>query len=147
MAALSLSTKSPLLWEKSPLGLSDEGEEVAKKINADKVINDHWDNLCKLVYERNPTDAYEIQQACFFVTSSHMPSVLTKEELHKVREVAFQQGRSLELILNVFAILLRDKLLKEKGLAGAYLDKIDKAKNKKQIDPKKRLNKTKTKPK
>ena len=32
MAALSLSTKSPLLWGKSPLGLSDEGEEVAKKI-------------------------------------------------------------------------------------------------------------------
>ncbi len=46
----------------SPISLSEKGNNVAKEINADKIIEHHKDDLIKKVRNKNPKTAYEKQK-------------------------------------------------------------------------------------
>lgn len=52
-----------------------------------------------------------------------MPNLLTDEEMEMIKDEAFKQGVSLDDILFIFGIILRDQILEKRSLSIEDIDK------------------------
>ncbi len=97
-----------LLKSQSPLQLSDEGEKISKKIQADVVFENNKKKLIN--YMRFPyTNDYDIQQDAFYhILQENFIKTLEQKELIKIKQVAFQESLSFSEILMVLKVFLRD---------------------------------------
>ena len=108
---------------RSPIGLTDEGEEVASEINAREIFDKNFKKLVDKVYEENPQTAYDIQTVSFRLASDALHAMLTLEEMNRLKQSAFNRGFPLPHIWIIFGIYLRDRILSDKGIAPSDLDK------------------------
>ena len=102
---------SPMVISKSPLRLSELGKTVSEKITAQAWVEKVEDALNEEVKGK---DAYEIQDFCFkYVKNTDQ---YNDKEREAIRHTAYKLGVKAEDVLEVLAIELRDKLLKNAGL-------------------------------
>ncbi len=95
----------------SPLRLTEQGQEVAKKLNATDWAEKTAEILKNEVADK---EAYNIQEFCFVYASRD--ENYADNELKSILEYAYSNGVPKENVQSVFGIELRDKLLKMKGL-------------------------------
>lgn len=134
---VSLSTKVDLIYQivnpnsptkaGSPIKLTPIGDEIVSKISANVTLQKYLDKLVAAVEEMKPKNAYDVQMASFDVAKSALVRMLDEQELSKVKDEAVKRGILIEDVMSVFGVLLRNHVLKIKGMAIADVDTHDPA--------------------
>lgn len=104
--------KSRLVESKSPFTLTALGQDVAKYINADNIVRKYGS---RVEIGENATP-YEIQNSSFQFAEKELPNLLDTVDKRIVQKIAYEKGISLEEIMKVVGIKLRDKILLERDL-------------------------------
>jgi hypothetical protein len=130
---ISIQTKLDLIYQysnpnatvrsTSPANLTIIGHEIVKKINAEDIFRKHAIKLIGIVEGKGPQNAYDIQRVAFDVCKKEFLNLLNENELKVVKEEAFSRGLLVEDIMAVFGILLRNKILEDKKIPIADVDK------------------------
>ena len=110
---------------KSPVSLSPKGEEVSEKINAVQKIANHWPEIKNLVGVDNILNPYDIQTIVMDKAQKCFDGLFTEQEKSEIKLYAFNVGMNLMEIYPVLGIIIRDKLLREKGINVNDIDKHD----------------------
>jgi hypothetical protein len=132
-AVVELRTKVDLIYRntnpsspvasRSPLSLTDIGQQIAAKINANEILDKNYDKLSKDVELKNGKNPYDIQLASMLVAKEDVLNLLNEQELILVKQEAFSRGLLVEDVTAVFGILLRDRIFTEKNIPIAEVDK------------------------
>lgn len=107
----------------SPISLTAVGEDIVRKIHANDIFTLYVKKLVSLVEGKNPKNAYDIQQASFEVAKKDLMNLLNEEQLKAVKQEAFSRGILVEDVLGVFGVLLRNKILADKNIPIAEVDR------------------------
>jgi hypothetical protein len=123
---MDLVNKKPALKSKSPISLTEYGEELAKEIDAEKRIARNWENITRFLDSNiNSRNAYDIQTFCIDQASVNLDRLFNKEDMDEVKMVAFRKGNTLFLYGQVIGVLIRDAYFKYKGIDVLEVDKYD----------------------
>ena len=114
--------KSPVITE-SPARLSETGKEIAKAINAERILNKNKEFFKNLINASPPNNAYDLQQIYFRVVEEQLQGLLDDKELQTAKKESLKHGIPLENSLSIIAVLLRDCLVKEYGWTDIDIDK------------------------
>jgi hypothetical protein len=122
--------KKGLSQSRSPISLTDEGIKVSKELDAEGMIARNWDKIYADL-EKNVPDknAYDIQEYCMKMAVVYPERILEKADIDKLKLRAFNEGDILGYYAPVFALPIRDKYLKIKGIDIGDVDKHDPNKN------------------
>lgn len=130
---ISIQTKVDLIYSlvnpnsptraASPISLTPVGHEIVTAISAEDIFKAHAVKLAAIVEGRNPKNAYDIQQISFDVAKKEFFNLLNENELRMVKEQAFKRGILAEDVMTVFGVLLRNKILADKNIPIAEVDK------------------------
>ena len=115
------SPYSSLTKRKSPITLSEKGEELLKKSGADKFVLENTNKFVEAIKARNPKTAYDVQA----ISREVLQSFQDHEEFNPFKDFAFKEGLDLEPIFIVMSIFLRDIALPLLGFKYEELDKTD----------------------
>ena len=107
----------------SSANLTSVGREIVASIKAEDIFKTHSVKLIAMVEAKKPQNAYDIQQCSFNVAKREFLSLLNEEQLRIVKDEAFKRGILVEDVLAVFGILLRNKILEDKAIPIADVDK------------------------
>lgn len=106
----------------SPISLTDSGKEIAAKISADAILSKCSVKLKREVENTRPKNAYDIQVASMAVAREKMLSCLDDNEITIIKDEAYKRGLLVEDIFNIFGVLLRNEILKDKDIPVAEVD-------------------------
>lgn len=96
---------------KSPISLSSKGKELLEKSEGKKFIDDDKKNLIKKIKDRNPKSPYDVQELAKEIVSS----LKNEEKFTPLKNYAFKEGLSLDVIITVMSVYLRDLAIPEFG--------------------------------
>lgn len=129
---IELKTKVDLIYDNtnprrtvaamSPISLTDIGNQIVAKIEANKILEKYILKLTKEVESKNPKNAYDIQMAAMEVAKGKMITFLNEEELNAIKQEAYSRGIIVQDILAVFGVLLRNHILNQKGMPISDVD-------------------------
>lgn len=130
---IELKTKVDLIYQNtnpnklvaahSPISLTTIGEEVSKKINAEKILRSHLKTLIHEVEKETPRNAYDIQIVSMNVAKEKLLPLLNESELNAIKDEAFARGLLVEDVMSIFGVLLRNSVLHQKNIPIADVDK------------------------
>lgn len=130
---IELKTKVDLIYQNtnpnklvashSPMSLTAEGKEMSAAIKAEEILKTHLISLIQEVELEKPKNAYDIQVASMKVTKDKMLSLISEDNLNAIKDEAFSKGILVEDVMPVFGVLLRNEILKKKGIPVADVDK------------------------
>jgi hypothetical protein len=113
----------PLSQAKSPIALTELGNKISEELEANKMIISSWDMIYSDLEEHTAgQNAYDIQQYCIETATVDLSRFISKADLDKVKMYAFRNGKSLAYYAPVFAIPIRDRYLKQKGINISEVD-------------------------
>ncbi len=101
--------QTPVTRAQSPISLTEVGEDLAKYINADNLVNKYHDS----VTIPDNVSAYEIQEICFNFTKNELFELLDPVEKSVVRKIAYDKGRTIQELMEIVGVKLRDYFLQE----------------------------------
>jgi hypothetical protein len=113
----------PLVASASPIAITPHGLEISKSVGADAIFARYADRLCAMVEKSSPANAYDIQVTSMDVARDHLMDMLDANEVNTIKNEAFLKGLLVEDILGIFGVLLRDRILADKGIPVAEVDK------------------------
>ncbi len=118
--------KNILTKRKSPISLTDIGEQYSKDLNAPSIIANHWQDILNKLNSTLIADAtaYDIQVISFNI-GDDFQNYFTKEELTKLKDHAFNAGYTIDIYGRLFGIIIRDKILQMRGIDVTEVDKDD----------------------
>lgn len=108
---------------KSPLSLSDIGSVIAKDLDIVQKVGTHWNEIVVKIEEKNPSNPYDVQIVAMEGAEQYFSTIFSKEEQEGVKLYAYQHGNNLREITPIIGIIIRDKYLKEKGIATEEIDR------------------------
>lgn len=111
-APLDMQYSQQIAEAKSPVVLTAKGRKIAEALNAQHFIEKYHHK----VQVPEDADELQIQEVCFNFVSCGFMSEVTGDELTLIRKEIYNQGGKIGNILIIFAILLRDKFLEDRGL-------------------------------
>ena len=114
--------KTPLVKSFSPIVLTDAGLEASASIGFELLLKREFLKLSGLVEEKSPKNAYDIQVESMRVASEQFLGVLNDIELLNAKEYAYSKGLRLEDLSSVLGVLLRNEILKSKGISVSEVD-------------------------
>jgi len=130
-----LETKIQLIYENtnpkrafmssSPIRLTDFGHDLFGKIGGEKMFPKYIAKLQESVENENPNHPYDIQMIAMNVAKSVLPKIASADDVNAVKQQAFENGILDEDIWGIFGVLLRDKILEERGMPISDVDKHD----------------------
>ena len=130
---IELKTKVDLIYQNtnpnklvaahSPISLTTIGEEVSKKINAEKILRSHLKTVIHEVEKETPRNAYDIQIVSMNVAKEKLLPLLNESELNAIKDEAFARGLLVEDVMSIFGVLLRNSVLHQKNIPIADVDK------------------------
>ncbi len=116
---------NPFAQSQSPIALTSDGLEIAKKINVDETIDRLYSNFLALVEKKAPKTAYDIQECSFSVVREFILNELNEQELNALKNEAFNKGMPLDSFIIIYSIKLRDRILAEKNIPIVDIDTHD----------------------
>lgn len=129
---IAISTKVDLIYglvnpnamvrSHSPISLTQKGEETAASINASALLTKYYARLKGEIDDSDPQNAYDIQKYAMLVAKEKLVNFMSANEINTIKESAYRQGVLVEDIMSILGVLLRDKILIEKGIPVAEVD-------------------------
>ena len=100
----------------SPLVLNEQGKRIAREIEANLIYERC--NIDKSIFDTldNP---FDIQEKAFeMFNKENYQTVMDKKDIRTCKVKAYNEGQIISEITIIFAIYLRDQIIKEKRLNG-----------------------------
>ncbi len=91
----------------SPLKLTEYGEELSKKISAEKFIEDNEIILFSWMDAKNTKTSYDVQVASKKIIEENLSNPI----MNNFKQFAYNEPIDMDIILNVVSIILRDRYL------------------------------------
>lgn len=109
-------------WQRqSPVSLTPSGEKLLKDSGGHDFVAFNLQELSSKVDDAKPKTAYDVQEQ-----SQKVLQVLRDDDrFNTIKDYAFKEGMALEVIIQVMALYLRDRILAAKGLDVKDIDKDD----------------------
>ena len=117
------SRPSSVAESKSPLSLNSNGEKLAKELDAEKIIDRNFQELRRSVDAEELNNAFDVQQVAMSVARNFFASQKDDDLIIKAKDIAYNKGLPSLDLYTIFGILLRDKILEERGLVPNDIDK------------------------
>lgn len=114
-----LDERGPLTKRRSPVSLTDRGRIVLENSGGKKFVDDKIESLSGKVEEKNPNTAYDIQE----LSKEVIASMKDSDDFNIFKDYLFKEGLSIDDIVEVLSIYLRDKILELKHLQAEDVDK------------------------
>lgn len=109
---------SPYVQSKSPLGLTEKGKALLIDSKGKDYIDLRKNEFLKEIKSKNPKTAYDVQEMSKLVIKSRTKC----DEFNSLKDFAFRKGLSIDVILDVLGIYLRDIVLKELGFKDSDIE-------------------------
>ena len=103
---------------RSPLRLSEHGQETARKIRAHDLARKYVGKV-QIAPDFN---AYEIQETCLAFCREKLLQSLTRDEKDELQNAAYENGADLNHYLRIISLVMRDIILTKKGMAPGKAD-------------------------
>lgn len=111
---------------RSPISLSEKGNNIAEKIKANEIIENHKNDLTKRVRNKTPKTAYEKQKFSEEIIQEYfIKDIISEEEKISLQDFAYEEGYDLDSFLIIFSIKLRDIILEEDNHSYNEVDETD----------------------
>ncbi|MEK7561002.1 MAG: hypothetical protein AAB539_03550 [Patescibacteria group bacterium] len=107
---------------KSPITLTEKGEQISAALKITEKIANHWDDIKTEVKKRSPINPYDIQTAAMDVARNCFDAFFSDTEKSEIKLYAYNAGMDLLEIYPIIGILVRDKILAENGIAAEEVD-------------------------
>lgn len=108
----------------SPLSITEKGWEMVKRLGVDKMFENNWSNIEKLIDNETPSkSAYDIDRFCVEQAVVFPEKFLSENDIALLKEDAYKNGLLLTSYMKVVAVLSRDRYLQKHGI---IMDDIDK---------------------
>ena len=107
----------------SPAELTEIGKKIVDSLDAPKIIEKNKQNLESFIEEEKVDNAYDLQKSCFSVIEKNGEKLLNSQQLDMAKDLSVEYGIPLSHTLSVFAVLLRDTIIKSKGWKLGDIDK------------------------
>jgi hypothetical protein len=121
---------NPYTQQHSPLRITGSGNEMVEKVGIRRMIDENWTNICSYIKENLSTEnPYDIQQFLMERTVAHPGKFINKDDLDKLKNLAYSEGYPLNVYLTVVALLIRDRYFSENNIDINEVDKNDPQKN------------------
>lgn len=119
--ALKATSSTPLTQSNSPISLSERGKEFAEKHKAAQIVDTHWEHIRSLLIidSKNP---YDIQNHIFKDVSLRLEDYLGKEQVDKLKVIAYNEGLDIFSISRLLGVLIRDRYFDENKIDTSLLD-------------------------
>lgn len=114
---------------RSPLSLTSKGESISAAIRAPMKVDTHWSSIKLLVDQKSPNNPYDIQTVSMDIAKQCFEKIFSADEQNEIKSYAYKIGVNLLEIYPILGVLIRDRILKERGLTPAEVDKHDPAKS------------------
>ena len=101
----------------SPISLTETGMNIARRIDASKILDLYFEDLDSLVQAQQPKTAYDIQVATFRIVKERLLPLVDTTTFTALKNEAYSNGILLEDILMIFGVLLRNKILLRSGIS------------------------------
>ena len=121
------SYSATLTKRKSPVTLTDKGEELLKRSGSDKFVLENKDELINKIKEKNPKTAYDIQ----LFAREIIEGLQNEDRFNQFKNFVYKEGIDLETIFIVMSIYLRDIALPLLGYKPEQIDETDPTTNQK----------------
>lgn len=109
------------LKRKSPLALTEEGENLLKKMQGDKFILENQESLMEKIKQKVPKSAYDVQE----YSKEIIKDLNDKDEFIPFKDFAFKEGLDIDLINSILGVYFRDIALPLLGYKPSDVDKHD----------------------
>ena len=116
---------NPFAQSHSPISLTNDGNEISKKMNVEATIARLYPNLIDLVNKKSPQTAYDIQECAFAVTRDTLFSWLSNAEINLLKNEAFDKGMSIDSFSIIYGVVLRDQIFRDRNISVADVDLHD----------------------
>lgn len=108
----------------SPVTLTKIGQDVANEIGARRIIADNWQKIQDCIDTADlGSNAYDIQQFCIETASIALEKFFSEEDIIKIKEFAFNNGKTLAYYGGMFGVLIRDKYFESKHIPIEEVDR------------------------
>lgn len=107
----------------SPISLTNVGRDIVARIKAPTILERCYPALREHPDIMAAKNAYDIQAACMRISRTEFEKCLNEAELVAVKQEAYERGNLLEDVLAVFGVLLRNRILEEKGIPVSEVDR------------------------
>lgn len=97
--------------KKSPLSLTSAGEKVLSESHGKAYIDNNKLSLISAIKKENPKTAYDVQE----LSRKVIVQKSNDDAFSPIKNFAFMRGESLDRVIDVLGIYLRDIALKELG--------------------------------
>lgn len=115
-----------LIQSHSPISLTEEGRDVARKIKAEEIIDKCWNTIKGLIDENvGCNSAYDIQKYCIETSAIFPERFYDEESLNSLKDHAYNAGVQLSRYTEMMGVIIRDRYLKECNIAIEEVDKTD----------------------
>jgi hypothetical protein len=122
----SLKEREPLAKRKSPISLTDRGNNLLNQSGGKEFVDNNFSELHASVEKMTPKTSYDVQE-----DSREVVGELKEDErINPLKDYLFKDGSSLDDLFFVMSIYLRDKILKEKGWNVGDIDKYEQSSDK-----------------
>jgi len=105
---------------KSPRALNDYGKQILTQSGIGTIVDDQLDNIVEKVRAKNPENAYQVQEMVLDVVQKLIEDDKIKNE---VEQAAFKSGVTVDVVLLVGGIYIRDKVLDKLDMHPEEIDK------------------------
>jgi hypothetical protein len=113
----------PFTLSQSPVSLTQKGKAMAERLKIESRVAANWDRIYafieKNVKDKNP---YDIQQFCIERATVNLLGFFTEEDVREIKQVAFEEGVSVELFGSLIGVVIRDAYFREKGINANEVD-------------------------
>ncbi len=114
----------PFIDTHSPLSLTQKGIEKSKELNIEEMIDKNWEQISNLIstHSSSTTNPYDIQQLCLVECVVTPTDFLNENDLDVIKRDAYNTGSSLELYMQIVAVIIRDRYFKENNIDPSEVD-------------------------
>lgn len=106
---------------RSPISLNEKGKKILEESKIGEIINQHYNEIIKIVKEKKPENAYQVQLVLPDVIKELKNMDICK---NKLEQSAFNTGVDIDTILYVGAIDVRDRVIQELNFNIEDIDKF-----------------------
>lgn len=120
----SLKEREPLTKKESPISLTERGNQFLQASGGVQFIDENFTDLFAKVEAHSPKTAYDVQE----LSKEVLREISNNDKFAPLKEYLFKEGESLEELITVMGVDLRDRILKQKNWNVSDVDKYDPAK-------------------